>query len=59
MMVINSFFLLNCFVCFNESPNNFDIIPPTIEDYLPLNENIKQAPNVSDEDLGDVYNYYF
>jgi len=31
MMVINSFFLLNCFVCFNESPNNFNIRPPTIE----------------------------
>ena len=58
MMVLNSFFLLNCFTCFNESPNNFDIRPPTIEEYLPLNEIIEHAPDITDEQLGDVYNYY-
>ena len=46
-MVLNSFLLLNCHVCFNESPNNFNIIPPTIEDYLPLDEVMKPAPIVS------------
>ena len=58
-MVLNSFFLLNCHVCFNESPNNFNIRPPTIEEYLPLDEVMKPAPIVNDEDLGEVYNYYY
>ena len=58
-MVLNSFFVLNCYVCFNESNNNLNICPPTIEEYIPLNEVIKPAPNVPDEALGNVYNYYF
>ena len=57
-MVLNSFLLLNFHVCFNESPTNFNIRPPTIEEYLPLEEVMKPAPIVSDEDLGEVYNYY-
>ena len=57
-MVRNSFFLLDYYVCFNESPNNFNIRPPTIEEYLPLEEVMKSAPIVTNEDLGDVYNYY-
>ena len=31
MLVFNSFFLLNCYVCLNESPNNFDLRPPSLE----------------------------
>ena len=57
-MVMNSFFLLNCYTCFNESPNNFDIRPPLIEEYLPLDEALKKAPIVPDNALGEVYQYY-
>ena len=57
-MVMNSFFLLNCYTCFNKSPNNFDIRPPLIEEYLPLHEALKKAPIVPDNALGEVYLYY-
>ena len=57
-MIFNSFLLLNCYTCFNESPNNFNVRPPSIEVYLPLNEPIKPAPVISDNALGDVYRYY-
>lgn len=57
-MVVNSFFLLNCFICFNETPNNFDLRPPTIEAYLPIDEELVPAPHITDEDLGEVYNYH-
>ena len=56
-MVLNSFFLINCYTCFNKSNNNSNIQPPTIEEYIPLNETIKQAPNVLDRTLGGVYNH--
>ena len=58
MMVINSFLLLNCFTCFNESMNNFIMRPPTIKEYLPLDETLRPAPHVTNESLGEVYNYY-
>ena len=38
-LVLNSFFPLNCFTCFtcfNELGNNFNIWPPTIEEYIPM-----------------------
>ena len=57
-LIFNSFLLLNCYICFNESQNNFMICPPSLEEYLPLNEVIPPAPDVSDMDLGDVYNYH-
>ena len=57
-MVLNSFLSLNCFTCFNESSNNFNILTPTIEDNVPLHEIIEPAPNVLDTALGDVNNYY-
>ena len=57
-LIFNSFLLLNCYICFNESQNNFMIRPPSLEEYLPLNEVIPPAPDVSDMDLGDVYNYH-
>ena len=57
-MILNSFFLLNCYTCMNESPNNFDIRPPTLQEYIPLGEALKPAPLVSDNALGEVYNYY-
>lgn len=57
-IMFNSFFLLNCFTCLNETPNSFNIRPPSLEEYIPLNETIKPPPNVDDALLGDVYNYY-
>ena len=42
----------------NESPNNFDIRPPTLHEYIPQSKPITPIPIVSDNALGDVYNYY-
>ena len=49
---------MNCYTCSNESPNNFALRPPTIEEYISLNKPIKPAPKITDKMLGDVYNYY-
>ena len=48
----------NCYICFNESSNNFVVRPPSIEEYLNLDEELVAALEVSDEDLGEVYQYY-
>ena len=58
-MVIDSFFLLNCYNCLNESPNNFDLRPPSIEEYLPLSEAIDSTSVIPDAALGELYNYYY
>ena len=50
-LVFNSL-LLNCYVCLNESPNNFDIRPPTLEEYIPLEEVLRPAPRITDDLLG-------
>ena len=57
-MIFTSFIILNCYICFNESGNNFVVRPPSIEEYLNLDEELVAAPEVSDEDLGEVYQYY-
>ena len=57
-MIFNYFFLLNCYVCFNESPNFFDLRPPTIEEYLPVDQILLPAPIVPEKLLSKVYNYY-
>ena len=56
-LVFDFLLLLNCYVCLNESPNNFDIRPPTLEDYIPLEEVLKPAPIITDDLLGQVYSY--
>ena len=56
-VVIQFFFFLNCYVCLNESPNNFDIRPPSLEEYIPLDEVLIPAPDITDDLLGEVYNY--
>ena len=43
----------------DESPNNTNVRPPTIEECLHLDENVNMAPIVGDEYVGEVYNYYF
>ena len=37
-LVLNSFLLLNCYTCMDKSPNNFNIHPPILEEYLPLDK---------------------
>jgi hypothetical protein len=56
-LMFNSFFLLNCCTCMNESPNDFAIRPPTLAEYLPLHEVLRPFPIVEDDLLGEVYNY--
>ena len=41
----------------NESPSNFVCQPPTLEEYIPLEESLQPAPVVDDSILGDDYNY--
>ena len=57
-MIFNSFLLLNCYICFNESLTHFVIRPLSIEEYLPLDEIIPEAPHVPDDQLGTVYRYH-
>ncbi len=57
-LMINSFFLLNCYTCMNKSPSNFTSWTPTLEEYIPLEESLEPAPVVDDSILGDVYNYH-
>ena len=57
-LIFNSVFLLNCYTCFNESPSHFLVRPPTTDEYIPLDEDVKPAPIVNDDTLGDVYNYH-
>jgi hypothetical protein len=56
-LVLNSFFLLNCYTCMNESPNDFTLRPPTLEEYIPIDEILRPAPVITDAVLGGVYNY--
>ena len=56
-LMLVSFFILNCFTCFNET-DYFEIRPPTIEEYLPLDETLIPAPEVNEEEYGPLYNYY-
>ena len=57
-LIINSFLLLNCYNCFNESSNTFILRAPTIEEYLPLDEILDPPPeSVHPNDMGNLYNY--
>ena len=51
-----SFFLLNCFTCFNET-GYFDVRPPTIEEYLPLGEILRCAPDIQEDETDHIFNY--
>ena len=52
-----SFLMGNIYQCFNHSLAMFDIDPPSIEEYLPLDEDIPMAPVIEMDDLGEVYNF--
>ena len=51
-------FLSNYVICLNESPNSSNLIPPTLEAYIPLDEDVKVAHRINAEILGDAYNYF-
>ena len=57
-LVLVSFFILNCYNCFNHTSSlMFGLAPPALEEYLPLHEEIPNAPIVSDQKLGTVYEF--
>ena len=56
-LVFNSFLLLNCYTCMNQSPSNCTIRLPTLEEYLPFDQVLRQAPDTTDDLLQDMYNY--
>lgn len=54
-MFLVSFFLQNCYYCLQGTRcRYFGHIPPTLEEYIPLNEVLQPPPAV---DLGDVWDY--
>ena len=57
-IIFNSFLLLNCYTCLNESGSSFCLRPPSLAEYLPLNEEIPPRPQVTDAELGDLYDYH-
>ena len=52
------FLISNCYQCFNHSLSMFNLEPPTIEAYLPLDEVIPRAPYIHQNNLGEVYNFH-
>ena len=57
-LFFNSFLLWNCYQTIYQSFDYFLLAPPSLEEYLPLNEILQPPPNVSEEQLGEVYQYY-
>ena len=51
-----SFFILNCHYCLDGTRSRyFGHAPPTLEEYLPLDEELRPPPAV---DLGDVWDFH-
>jgi hypothetical protein len=57
-LVFNSFFVLNTYVCLNETTCEFDLRAPTLEQYLPLDEVIPPAQEVGADRLGKTFVYH-
>ena len=56
-MSLVSFFILNCYYCIcGTRSQTFGQFPPTLENYLPLNELLTPPPAV---DLGDIWDYNY
>jgi hypothetical protein len=55
---VSCFFILNCYTCFNGSPCNsmFSKFPPTLQEYLPLEEEIIQYRR-NDNIIYDFYQF--
>ena len=56
-MTLVSFFLLNCYTCFNKT-SYFEVRPPTLEKYISLDEIIPEAPVIDERMFGNLYRYY-
>jgi len=54
-MCLVSFFVLNCYYCLHGTQSRyFGQIPPTLEEYIPLDEEINPPPAVR---FGNVWDY--
>ena len=54
-MSLGSFFVLNCYYCLSGTHGRFfGQIPPTLEDYIPVDEIIQPPPPVK---LGTLWDY--
>ena len=58
-LIFNLFLILNCYVIFNESMTHFLIRPPSIEEYLPLDEELESAPVVPERLYETLYSYRY
>jgi DDE superfamily endonuclease len=57
-LTVVSFFVLNCYFCLNQSASaTFGVQAPTLDQYIPLSENLAPAPFVEDWELGEIYDY--
>jgi hypothetical protein len=57
-LFFNCLFISNCYTCFNESRNErFGLRAPTIQQYLPLDEDLVLAPEVPTNSNHPNYNY--
>jgi hypothetical protein len=57
-MMFASFFVLNCYQCIYKTSSNFQMGPMSLEEYIPLDEELELAPEVPDEELGEVYDFF-
>ena len=57
-LFFNSFLLWNCYQSIYQSFDYFLLAPPSLEEYLSLDEILQPPPNVSEEQLGVVYQYH-
>ena len=57
-LIFNSFFLWNVYQTIYQTSTYFCCAPPSLEEYLPLDETLIPAPAVTDAELGEVYNYF-
>ena len=57
-LVVVLFLILNIYQTFNHSLSMFDLPLPSIQEYLPLDENLPPMPFVTNANLGEVYNYW-
>lgn len=55
-LLFASFFYWNSYQCLNGSFNEFGLAPPSLEEYLPLDELLEPAPDLF-QGLGPLYHY--
>ena len=52
------FLIADCYQCFNHSLSMFDLALLSLEEYLPLDENLQPASFVADSELGTVFDFH-